>query len=89
MAPEAITELTYSVKTDAWAFGVTLAEIYTRDEPFVGMSGLAVATQVAAGKLTHVVPPTAPAEVRAVMERCFMFEADDRGDFDEILSLLG
>jgi Protein tyrosine and serine/threonine kinase len=88
MAPEAITELSYSVKTDAWAYGVTLAEIYTHDAPYPNMQGLAAATQVAAGKLTHPVPPNAPPQIQTVMDRCFAFEAVDRCDFDEILSVL-
>ena len=38
MAPEAISDAKYSVKTDAFSYGVILYEIVTRDEPWAGES---------------------------------------------------
>jgi serine/threonine protein kinase len=36
MAPECLYERKYSIKTDVWAFGVTLFEIVSRGEPYPG-----------------------------------------------------
>lgn len=88
MSPEAIMDQKYSVKTDAWAFGVTMCELFSGDEPYPGLRAMTVATQVAAGKMTHEIPPNAPSHVRTAIEQCFLFDEDDRPDFKQILSLL-
>jgi serine/threonine protein kinase len=89
MAPEAIMESRYSTKTDVFAFGITLVEIYTCDLPYPGEKAMKVATQVAAGTRTHPPPSNAPKEVQRVMKSCVEFEPEDRPEFAKIEKLLG
>jgi serine/threonine protein kinase len=89
MAPEALMESAYSTKTDVWAFGITVVEIYTRDLPYPGQQGVKVAAKVAAGNLTHPLPENAPGIVQKVMTMCLAFDPEKRPEFRKIAKLLG
>jgi serine/threonine protein kinase len=39
MSPEAIIHRTYSQLSDVWAFGVTIFEIVTQEDPYKGIYG--------------------------------------------------
>lgn len=89
MAPEAITDLEYSTKTDAWSYGVTLVEIFNHgEEPYKGEPGLRVATRVAAGLKSPDIPTNAPERVQEVMKKVFVFKGKERPDFEAILTIL-
>jgi serine/threonine protein kinase len=45
MAPESLTNLTYSEKSDVWSFGITVWEIVTRGEPYPDYSAVQVASK--------------------------------------------
>lgn len=56
---------TYSEKSDVWAFGVTLWEIFTRSRPFNGMSQTDVRSHIEAGKRLED-PRMCPKEVQVI-----------------------
>jgi len=88
MAPECILNKEYSVKSDVWAFSILLAEIYTRREPYDGLTGLQVAGKVSRGELTHPIPPNAPQLVQEVMKDSLQFKAEARPEMKPIVSKL-
>jgi serine/threonine protein kinase len=88
MAPECILRQTYSVKTDTFSFGITLVEIYTRALPYPGLPSMRVATQVAAGTLTHPTPKEIPKNLRPVFQACLSFEPADRPDFEQLKDMV-
>jgi serine/threonine protein kinase len=88
MAPEAILENAYSVKTDSFAFGITLVELFTGDLPYPGEKAMKVATRVAAGTLTHPVPSNAPPAVQEAISACLAYAPADRPDFPRLVKML-
>jgi len=87
MAPEALTSQLYSNKTDAWAFGVTLIEIVTRQKPFPNATPMEVAQYVCSGN-TMAVPPNSPAILHQIMTLCFAFEPQNRPEFSQLQEIL-
>ena len=87
MSPESLTQQVYSVKTDVFAYGVTLWEICTRQTPWSGSNGTEVAIAVVKGKRL-----TIPSEVHPILSQlitsCWQHQADDRPDFKSILEFL-
>lgn len=89
LAPECVLENVYSPKSDAWAWAVTLVEIYTCDVPFPEMTAMAAATKLAAGTLKgHPIPDEVPALVESLMVSCFAYDPQDRPDFGKITKVL-
>lgn len=82
----------FSVKSDAWAFGVTIWEIYTlcQEEPYSEMSDEEYINDAVKGAERAVLsqPEDCPDGVYEVMKRCFVHEPMMRADFEEIYSRL-
>ena len=80
----------FSVKSDAWSYGVTMWEIFTLalSEPYCEMSDEEVIADAIKGATRQLLPaPSAcPKEVYDVMLRCWMHEPVIRADFEEIYS---
>jgi hypothetical protein len=55
MAPEMIKHSQYSIKSDAWAFAVTLMEIVTHDEPYPGYQSLPAVSEMNCRSVSFVV----------------------------------
>eukprot|EP01114_Cavostelium_apophysatum_P009786 TRINITY_DN2304_c0_g1_i7.p1 TRINITY_DN2304_c0_g1~~TRINITY_DN2304_c0_g1_i7.p1 ORF type:complete len:579 (+),score=114.98 TRINITY_DN2304_c0_g1_i7:230-1738(+) len=87
MAPECFISQTYSRKSDAWAFGVTLIELYTAKIPFSNMENLQVAALVSRGEMQ---PPNfqAPDVIQRLVKNCMRFDAKERPTFEEICQML-
>lgn len=56
MAPESIAKKEFSIRSDVWAFGITVFEIATGKEPHAGMPAFQVAMFVAESGLTPDFP---------------------------------
>jgi len=84
MAPESLRDQSYSNKTDVWAFGMTLIEIYTAQPPYPKVETGTVAYRVASGLLLPEVPANADGVVQKVMRSCFMANPSERPDFSVI-----
>ena len=82
----------FSVKSDAWAFGVVLWEIYTlgKVDPYDNMTDEEVIADSIRGPDRMVLerPPTCPQDVYDIMLRCWVHEPSMRADFGEIYSRL-
>lgn len=82
----------FSTKSDVWAFGVTLWEIYCMAEckPYSDMSNEEVISNATKGPNRSLLekPSICPDEVFDVMKRCWVHEPSMRADFEEIYSRL-
>ena len=82
----------FSEKTDVWAFGVTMWEMFTfaKKQPYEEMSDQELIDNAVGGsnRLLLSRPDTCPEEVFEVMVRCWVHEPEERADFEEIHSSL-
>mmetsp|Transcript_37792 Transcript_37792/g.119218 ORF Transcript_37792/g.119218 Transcript_37792/m.119218 type:complete len:373 (+) Transcript_37792:2038-3156(+) len=86
-APEVISKGKFSEKSDVWAFGVTLWEIFTDGEvPYSnGINNEEVIKKVMGGG--HLERPgngKVPDQMWSIIESCFMVEEEERPSFSEI-----
>uniref|UniRef100_A0A671SIJ9 mitogen-activated protein kinase kinase kinase n=1 Tax=Sinocyclocheilus anshuiensis TaxID=1608454 RepID=A0A671SIJ9_9TELE len=88
MAPEVIRSSTFSKGSDVWSYGVLLWELLTREVPFRGIDGLAVAYGVAMNKLSLPIPSTCPEPFSRLMEDCWNVDPHARPPFTSILDQL-
>ena len=76
----------FSVKTDVWAFGVTLWEIFTlcRLHPFPEMTDQQVIENAIKGKdrMIPTQPDICPNGMHSIMKSCFLHEPSERAGFD-------
>lgn len=82
----------FSVKSDSWAFGVTIWEVFTlcRSLPYSHLRDDEVVADAIKGEDRELLPkPTdCPNEVYAILGRCFVHSPLVRADFEEIYSRL-
>jgi len=93
MAPECLRSRKYSEKSDVWAFGVTLFEVYTRKDPYPGVSPIEVATGVAQNvNPLRLSVPEEPLRMSAEMTQlylsCFNTDPEARPTMQEIVTQL-
>jgi len=88
MAPEALMNKQYSIKSDVWSYGCTLTELLTGDEPYPALDNVQAASNVMHKGLKPVIPESVPPLLAAMMEKCFERDPDDRPTFKEILKTL-
>jgi len=81
-APEILKECKFSSKSDAWAFGVFLFEVFTRgSQPYPDMKPDQVKQFVLAQNKMSKPDSGFPKEVFALMKDCFQFNASRRPTF--------
>ena len=82
----------FSVKSDAWAFGTVMWEIYmlAQEDPYLDMTDEEIISDAirGAGRRLLAQPENCPAEVYDVMQRCWVHEPLMRADFEEVYSRL-
>ena len=90
MPPEAVLEDKYSVKSDVWAFGVFIWEVYSMGcLPMGHKSNETILKGLKSGEAELTRPAGCPKDVWALVEQCHMHCPADRPDFNEILLSLG
>ena len=82
----------FSAKTDVWAFGVTMWEIFTlvKDQPYTHLKDREVVEDAIKGpdRVLLERPSRCPEDVYAIMKKCWIYDAGDRPTFDELVLLL-
>uniref|UniRef100_A0A4W2C4T2 Protein tyrosine kinase 7 (inactive) n=1 Tax=Bos indicus x Bos taurus TaxID=30522 RepID=A0A4W2C4T2_BOBOX len=90
MPPEAILEGDFSTKSDVWAFGVLMWEVFTHGEmPHGGQADDEVLADLQAGKARLPQPEGCPSKLYRLMQRCWALSPKDRPSFSEIANALG
>ena len=82
----------FSQKTDVWAFGVTVWEIFThaKEQPYNDMSDKQVVEDALKGKNRTILtrPYMCPLEVYKIMLKCWEHNSKQRITFEELFQLL-
>ena len=82
----------FSQKSDVWAFGVTMWEIFTltNEQPYSDMSDKQVVEDALRGKNRKILakPDMCPFEVYKIMVECWAPNSEQRATFEELLQLL-
>ncbi|XP_068922061.1 inactive tyrosine-protein kinase 7 [Petaurus breviceps papuanus] len=90
MPPEAVMEGDFSTKSDVWAFGVLMWEVFTHGEmPHDGQTNDEVLADLQAGKARLQQPEGCPSKLYRLMQRCWAPSPKDRPSFSEIANVLG
>lgn len=87
MAPECLSSQLYSHKSDVWAWGVTVWECFTRQEPYPDLDSIQAVLAVQSGRRLPI-PIGSPATIQKLLLRSFQSNPEERPDFKEILSIL-
>lgn len=88
MAPECIRDKVYSVKSDTWAFGVTLWEAFSQSVPFAHLDAVSAAMKIVYEGQRLELPKWAPEKLRAILAVCWKDQPEDRPTMDNIATLL-
>ena len=82
----------FSQKSDVWAFGVTMWEIFTlaKEQPYNDMSDKQVVEDALKGKNRQTLarPHMCPLEVYKIMLECWAHNSKQRATFEELFQLL-
>ncbi|KAL6046695.1 Tyrosine-protein kinase abl1 [Balamuthia mandrillaris] len=89
MAPESISQQTYSQKSDVWSYGVVLWEIVNfGEEPYADLSLVQAAIAVVDQRATPGIPEDIPEVLKGIMKACWQYDPKDRPTMDDIVSML-
>jgi len=93
MAPESILHRQYSEASDVYMFGITLWEMFAREEPYADMELLSVAVGVATQGLRPTIPlPNSrycPPTILQLMKKCWHSEPSQRPNMKTVNDILG
>ncbi|KAK0409298.1 hypothetical protein QR680_004461 [Steinernema hermaphroditum] len=79
LAPETLTSLTYTAKSDVWSYGVMVWEIFANGmEPYQGMSSVQASEKVISGYKMSMPTETPDAVVELVVENCWAMNPERR-----------
>ncbi|XP_075770592.1 inactive tyrosine-protein kinase 7-like, partial [Pelodiscus sinensis] len=90
MPPEAVLEDEFSTKSDVWAFGVLVWEVFTHGElPHGPLPDDEVLAGLRAGKMKLPHPEGCPSRLYKLMQRCWAPSPKERPSFSELATALG
>lgn len=88
--PEVLNFTRFSSKSDVWAFGVLMWEVFTGGSmPYEKMKNVDVVDYVCQSRRRLEQPQACPEKVYQVMLKAFEHEAERRPSFQELLQILG
>ncbi|XP_056617372.1 inactive tyrosine-protein kinase 7 [Triplophysa dalaica] len=86
---EAVFENNFSAKSDVWAFGVLMWEVFSLGElPYNSLNDDNVMEALQSGKLSGCPPENCPSAVCSLMSRCWASSPKERPGFSEIARTL-
>jgi serine/threonine protein kinase len=89
MPPESIIYGLFTVKSDVWAFGVLMWEVFSLGQlPYLGLSNEEAIEAVRSGQTMSRPNEFCPDDVYEVMLSCWSKHSDKRPTFNEILDNL-
>lgn len=91
MSPESLLKCQYSVKSDAWSFGVVINEILTRGTPYPDYPITQVASLVSNGSMKPELSPELVKkwpDLQHLIEWCTEYDPNMRPTFNEIQQFL-
>uniref|UniRef100_A0A8C5H1A2 Protein tyrosine kinase 7 (inactive) n=1 Tax=Gouania willdenowi TaxID=441366 RepID=A0A8C5H1A2_GOUWI len=87
---ESVFEDDFSTKSDVWAFGVLMWEVFSLGEmPYTKLSDDEVLEGLQSGKLKLPVPDGCPSKIYKLMSRCWALSLKERPSFTDIVHALG
>jgi len=85
LAPEIIRFKEFSIKSDVWAYGIFLYEVFTNgSEPYSGITTADVRNLVGVKRYRMEIPTDWPPSIYAIIQGCFEDEPTKRPTFKEI-----
>ena len=82
----------FSAKTDVWAFGVTMWEVFilSKHEPYYDMEDMELVADACKGPNRTLLscPQECPVNVYQIMTRCWVHEPRQRATFEELYKML-
>uniref|UniRef100_A0A1I7TQ91 Tyrosine-protein kinase n=1 Tax=Caenorhabditis tropicalis TaxID=1561998 RepID=A0A1I7TQ91_9PELO len=79
LAPETMQDKVYSLKSDIWAFGIMIWEIFADgEEPYPGLNNLQARAKIVALDYRMKFPDETPTEVVQVIATCWLKNPDQR-----------
>lgn len=89
MAPEALLDDDWSMKSDIWAFGVFVWELFTSSElPFKNLSNEEVIEGLKSGDIQLSLPSNVPRPLEELLRRCWRQSPKERPTFAECSALI-
>uniref|UniRef100_A0A8C1YLK1 Inactive tyrosine-protein kinase 7 n=1 Tax=Cyprinus carpio TaxID=7962 RepID=A0A8C1YLK1_CYPCA len=89
LSSESVFEGEFCSKSDVWAFGVLMWEVFSLGElPYPALNDQQVLEGLQAGTLRLSPPVNCPAHVCSLMSRCWASSPKERPTFSEILQIL-
>lgn len=90
LPPEVILEDAYSTKSDVWAFGVLVGEVFTLgDIPHRRLTDLQVIGAAETHQLSPELPPQCPNELASLLRQCWADKPRERPSFNDISVIIG
>ncbi|KAG7248002.1 hypothetical protein CRUP_008823, partial [Coryphaenoides rupestris] len=90
LPPESVFEDDFSTKSDVWAFGVLMWEVFSLGElPYTKMADDEVLEGLQGMKLKLPVPEGCPSKISKLMARCWAPSLKERPSFTDVVHALG
>ncbi|KAF8368750.1 hypothetical protein PRIPAC_86579, partial [Pristionchus pacificus] len=89
LAPEVMQEKIYSLKSDVWAYGIMVWEIYANgSEPYPGLNRMATRAKIVVQDYRMEMPKDTPAEVTKLVLSCWEKTPDKRPEMTTVFTEL-
>jgi len=90
LSPEIMRKGEFTTKSDVWAFGVLVWEIFSRckSAPFPEMTNRQAKEKILSGQPPLDAPDESPELIKNILTLCFIQNPDERPDFEGIFKIL-
>lgn len=87
-APEVLSGLPHTEKSDVFSFGIVLWEMFHRSDPYPNMDLVVVAMEVMNKGIRPVMNPSTPQEIQELMRNCWQQDPEARPTFQTVMTKL-